>query len=319
MASIFDTLLAPFSTSAQDAAAQAQQQGLQNAYNQYSGLNQQAIQNLQNYYGLAAGNINQFYPQAQAAISGAVPQQVQALQQGFTGALTPQQQQQAIASQGTTQLLAALGLGPSGAAGMQQTLAATPGYQFAVDQATNAVNRNQAAQGALNSGATNVDLSNYITGLASQNANNYISQLAPFLGMGQNVANNISGLYAGLGSGLSNIYGQQGQLLANLLTGQGGALAGLNTNLGSGVSNALQNQGAAAYGTQAGIGNAQANAALAPLQAGNNLWGLIGNVAKLGTGGGGTLGGNAVNSLFGSFGGGAGGATGGISALPGFG
>jgi len=43
MASIFDTLLAPFSTSAQDAAAQAQQQGLQNAYNQYSGLNQQAI------------------------------------------------------------------------------------------------------------------------------------------------------------------------------------------------------------------------------------------------------------------------------------
>jgi len=373
MASFFDSLLAPFTGSAQEQAAQAQQQGLQNAYSQYSGLNQQALQNLQNYYGQgqnylgnlygqatgainqlypqATGAINQLYPQAAGALAQFLPQAQQTLAANYMQGLAPVQQNIGTAQTGTNQLLNMLGLGPQGAAGAQSALAQTPGYQFALDQGTQNVLRNQAATGQLASGATNVDLTNYAQGLANQTYQNAVNNLQPFLGYGTtNAANALQG-YGQLGQGLSNIFGQAGTGLAGLLTGQANALTPILTgqgnqlaglygqqgqlgtqglqNLGQGVAGLLGNQASAAYGTQAGIGNAQANAALAPLQAGNNMWNLAGNIAKMamglpptgniggggtgtgtgtGTGGGGTLGGNflsglgsGASSLFGSF------------------
>jgi hypothetical protein len=283
MADFFSSLLAPFSTSAQDAAAQAQQQALQNAYSLYSGLNQSGLNFLQNAYGAGIGDINQYFPQAQ-----------QALQTNYTAGLAPVQQNVANAQAGIQQLFNALGIGPQGNAGMLATLQATPGYQFALDQGNQNVLRNQAATGQLTSGGTNADLLKFGQGLAEQTYNNYISQLQPFLGYGTSAAGQALQGYGNLGTGL-----------ANSLQGQGTGLSGLNTALGQNVLGALQNQGAAAYGTQAGIGNAQANAALAPLMAGQNAWNLLGNIAKLGvgaaTGGaagaGGTLGGNFLSGL----------------------
>lgn len=130
---------------------------------------------------------------------------------------------------------------PTGTSGnIQATLANLPGYQFALNQGSQNVLRNQSATGQLNSGATNVDLTNYGQGLASQNYNNYVSQLQPFLGSSNANAAGISGLYSGLGNAL-------------------------NSN--------LTNQGNAALSANTAIGNAQAQADYANLAASGGLWG----------------------------------------------
>ena len=75
-----------------------------------------------------------------------------------------------------TQIQSLLGLGgdPTSA---QATLAATPGYQFALNQSQNAVNANAYAAGLGNSGAALKSLQQNANGLASQNYNTYVNQL----------------------------------------------------------------------------------------------------------------------------------------------
>jgi hypothetical protein len=198
-------------------------------------------------------------------------------------------------------LLAALGITPpGGAAGgggtpdIQSLLANTPGYQFQLGQGSQNVLRNQAATGQLNSGATNTDLMQYGQGLANQTYNQYIQSLLPFLQQNTATTGNVGQAYGQLGTGLANVYGQQG-----------GALASNAQNLGSGIAGLLGNQASAAYGTQAGIGNAQAQGDLANYNASKNLWNVIGGVAGLGAnlagGGAGGAAGGAAKSLFGAF------------------
>jgi hypothetical protein len=213
-----------FTNSAQNNAANAQSNGLLQGYQQLSGM-----------FG----------------------QGRDALQQNYTNALQPFQQNYQTANAGQNQLASLLGFGPQGSQGMQQTLQNMPGYQFALNQGDQNVLRNQAATGQLNSGATNVDLMKFGQGLADQNYNNYVSQLQPFLGAAGNAAQGIGGLYSGLGNALNQSY-----------TGQGNA----------------------AFGAQAGIGNAQANADLAGLQASGNLWGGLLGLGKGIFGGGGMFG-----------------------------
>jgi hypothetical protein len=170
----------------------------------------------------------------------------------ITAGLQPTLQNVQSGQAGINQYLAALGIAPPGggaAPDMSQVFAATPGYQFARDQGLEAVLRNAAKSGSLASGNTNQDLINYASGLASQNYNNYLQGLQPLIGLGQSSAQN--------------------------------ALQGY-TNLGTGLSNIDIGQANAAYGNLVGQGNAQANADLAPLQAGANIWGALGGAAKLG-------------------------------------
>jgi hypothetical protein len=130
--------------------------------------------------------------------------------------------------------------GGGGANSMQQTLQNLPGYQFALDQGSQNILRNQAATGQLNSGATNLDLMNYGQGLANQNYFNYANQLLPFMNTANTAASGIGGLQSGLGNQLNNSF---------------------------------MTQGNAAFGTQAGIGNAQAQADLAGLTQSGNIIG----------------------------------------------
>jgi hypothetical protein len=163
-------------------------------------------------------------------------------------------------------------LGLNGARGnetAEQALQATPGYQFQQQQGTAAVDAAAAKSGMLNSGNQALALQKQGQGLASQNYNNYVSQLQPYLQASNAAAGGIAGVDTGLG---------------NAVAGQDNTLANLN------------------YSAQTGIGNANANAALAPLTAGANIFNLIGSLGKIGTPGGGTVGGN----IFGSFGGGGG-------------
>ena len=156
------------------------------------------------------------------------------------------QQNVSNANTGTQQLLAMLGLGPGGSQGAQDALQNTPGYQFQLQQGAQNVLRNQAQAGQTNSGATDLALQQQGQGLANQTYNQAIQNLQPFLGYGTQAA------------------GQQ--------------LAGFGA-LGSGINQNVTTQGNAAYGAQTGIGNANANAALAPYQASGNLWNLVGNLA----------------------------------------
>lgn len=137
--------------------------------------------------------------------------------------------------------------GANGAAGTQQAIQnfqASPGYQFSVDQAMQNILRGQEATGQAASGATNMDINQQVQGLANQQWQNYIQNLSPFLNTSNAAA-------------------------------QGNAAA---TMQGAGLTN--QNnltQANAAYGTQAGIGNANAAANLAGLNASANMWNLAGS------------------------------------------
>lgn len=188
----------------------------------------------------AANDIARGYTQGYNQLSGLYGQGQNALQTNYAqalGALAPVQNTNIA---GQNQLASLLGFGPQGQAGIQSTLENLPGYQFALNQGTQNTMRNQAALGQLNSGAADTALANYTQGLASQNYNNYVSQLQPFLGAANTGAAN---------------------------------QAGVSTGLGNQLNASLMQQGNAAYGTQAGIANAQAQADLAGLTQSGNIWG----------------------------------------------
>jgi hypothetical protein len=182
-----------FSDSDAQNAAQAQT----NAIN--TGLNQ-----LNSYYGQGANTLNQNY----------------------TGALNTLQGQQGTNNAGQTQLGNLLGLnGQAGDQSAQNTLQNLPGYQFALQQGSQNVLRNQAATGQLNSGATLNALQQQGQGQASQNYNNYVSQLQPYLSNANSNAANIAGTQSGLGNQLSTLYQGQGNAALSGNTAIGNAQA----------------------------------------------------------------------------------------------
>lgn len=167
----------------------------------------------------------------------------QNLIQTYQAALSPFNANYAAVAPGQNQLGNLLGLnGANGSATAQNTLQNLPGYQFALNQGAQNVLRNQSATGQLNSGATNVDLQNQGQGVASQNYFNYANQLQPYLGAANNAATGVAGVNTGLGNQLNQNFNTLGQI---------------------------------AYGTEAGIGNAQAQADYANLAASGALWGGI--------------------------------------------
>jgi hypothetical protein len=190
----------------------------------------------------------------QTAATGDVNTGLQNLQTSYAAGLAPLTQNYATTSAGTNQLANLLGFGPQGGAGMQQTMENLPGYQFALGQGTQNVQRTNAAQGFGGGGSSgNVDkaIADYTAGLASQNYNNYASQLQPFLTAGVNTGGQIGTLEGALG----------------------------NQQLGAGTTKANID-----YGTNVGIGNAQASSDLAGLNASANIWGALMGGGKLASG-----------------------------------
>jgi hypothetical protein len=126
-----------------------------------------------------------------------------------------------------------------------------PGYQFAVQQGTQAINRQAAAAGSLYTPNTLDAVGQYVTGTASQNYNNYISQLLQTAGLstaantsltGANLqtGGNISQLQQNSGnaqaSGQAAVGSQIGSLVKGLF-GSGANGSGLGANIASGVGN----------------------------------------------------------------------------------
>lgn len=124
----------------------------------------------------------------------------------------------------------------------------SPGYDFTVNQALDNVQRRAASTGQLASGGTNIDMANQVGALADKQWQSYVGNLQPYLG-------------------------------------QQTAAAGGNANVNvaqAGTQNANRTNAAnMAYGTQVGIGNANANADLAANTASANAIGGIMNAGKM--------------------------------------
>ncbi len=118
--------------------------------------------------------------------------------------------------QGINMLAAALGLrGPGGTAAAQRAFRVGPGYQFALDQGLQGVDRGASAKGLLGSGNAAMALNDYAQGVANQEYGNWLNRLT------------------GLGS--------QGLQAAGGQTGRQGRLADINMWGAGGIANAYQN------------------------------------------------------------------------------
>jgi Chaperone of endosialidase len=185
-----------------------------------------------------------------SAATGNINSGIGAINTGYSAALQPFLQNYGAASAGQTQLGNVLGLnGQSGNQSALNALRNTPGYQFQQQSQDATVNAQAAASGMNASGNQLLALNKVNQGLADSTYNQYVSQLQPFLGASNAAA-----------GGIANV--NTGQ--ANATAGQYDTLAGLN------------------YGTQTGIGNANANADLAGLTQSQNILGAGMNIAKLG-------------------------------------
>lgn len=171
----------------------------------------------------------------------------EALTTNYTDALQPYQQIYDKSQGGADAYGDATGAnGPEGLARAKQNFQAGPGYQFQMDQGIDALSRAGVARGQA-TGNTLRDAQEFGSNLASTEYGNYVNRLQPFL------------------SGAS---------------GAASGIAGVKTGLGSGLNQSFQGQGQGAYKTQAGIGEADADAAMADYNASANLWNFGLNAAK---------------------------------------
>jgi hypothetical protein len=124
----------------------------------------------------------------------------------------------------------ALGLnGASGNAAATQAYQTSPGYNFQLQQGTQALDRSAAGAGLFGSGNAATALTQYGQGLANQDYGNWLARLQ---GLGA------QGLTAASGQ-----TGRQGSL-ANIDTGLGNALAGIDINSANSIVNAYNNANA---------------------------------------------------------------------------
>lgn len=121
-----------------------------------------------------------------------------------------------------------LGIGGQGSAGIESTLANTPGYQFAKTQGLDATKNAASASGMALSGNTLQALDTFSTGLADSTYQNAVGNAQNAVTIGQNAA-------AGTGAGIM----QTGQGVAGALTAQGNTLAGIDANTAAGITKAV--------------------------------------------------------------------------------
>lgn len=145
----------------------------------------------------------------------------------------------------------ALGLnGAEGAARARSAYFDSPGYNAQLQVGLDAIDRGAAARGTLSSGGTLAAEQKYGNDLASQSWSNYLNALGGFGGQALGASSGLSNIYSGLGSGLDQSYRAQGQ---------------------------------GAYNAALGIGDAQAEGAMADYKASQNMWDSIFKAANIAT------------------------------------
>jgi len=187
----------------QVAGPAAQMYGQQNAAEAVSKANTAAIGNQTNYLG----NIGKIYDPYISAGKGAV------------GALGKAE-------------------GINGGAPDYSGFEHMPGYQFAIDQGTQAIRRQAAASGSAYTPNTGAAIGQYVTGTAMQDYNTYIDQLQRTAGMGETASNQLGNITYNTGANTSQLMANTGQAEAGKYTGMGqsagGALGGYLPGYGGG-------------------------------------------------------------------------------------
>ncbi|WP_425909035.1 hypothetical protein [Nitrobacter sp. TKz-YC02] len=166
-------------------------------------------------------------------------------------------------------------LGTNGSAGNARATGAFqagPGYEFALDQGLNALNRRRAAGGMLDSGNADLDAIKFGTGLADQTYGDWLSRLG----------------------GLVNP-----ELSAT--SGAAVGTAGSFNDLASLAQNNAMNKVGLANQATAGQTSANSLEAQGEASSAKNLLGLGAGLLSLGTGGGATIGGTLLSGLGGMF------------------
>src|SRR5262245_39310004 len=186
--------------------------------------------------------------------------------------------------------LDALGMrGPEGVSRAQGAFTTSPGYNFALDQGLEAINRSRNISGQLAGGNTSRQAQQFGQGLAQQEYSNFLNRLQPYAGLqsqllGQQgqLLSGLGGIYSGTGQFGANFLGGQGQALANLYggfapqlsglgTGLGTQLSGLSTGATKGISDILTGIGQQAAGYQYGGGQNLSNLTQALTQFGAQM------------------------------------------------
>lgn len=173
----------------------------------------------------------------------------------------------------------ALGLrGTEGTQRAQGAFQTGPGYQFALDQGMQALNRRRAAGGMLNTGNADADAMQFGMGLANQEYNNWLSRLGGLDTQAASYGLNVAGQRAGLQGGLANLASQYGlnqvqygsnpraQMALQNAQQQGQLLNDYNTNRTNLYTGAMQ-AGDAVKGQQQQMWGAAAQAGLTALGA----------------------------------------------------
>jgi hypothetical protein len=143
--------------------------------------------------------------------------------------------QQAL-GQGAQSTLAST-LGTGGGPANYSNFLNMPGYQFAVQQGTQAINRQAAAQGNAYTPNEAQAVGQYVTGTASQDYNTYVSQLEQAAGLGQQANQALTTAQYNTGTNISQLEANTGQAQANGYLGETGAAStGLSGLLGSGAN-----------------------------------------------------------------------------------
>ena len=159
-----------------------------------------------------------------------------------------------------------------------------PGYDFRLEQGNDNILANAAATGSLASGRTMKALQSYGQNYASNEYQNFINRyyqsLEPDYALtriGQAAANNQAANEMSAGSNIATLYQRQGATdaaaqggLANIYSGLGTALSGIAMNRGEIVGQNFMNQGDIAARSSLG----QANAWTGAIQNGLNAYGM---------------------------------------------
>lgn len=153
----------------------------------------------------------------------------------------------------------------------------TPGYQFALQQGTRAINSQAAASGSAFTPNTLAAVGNYVQGAASTNYNNYINQLLQTQGQGITAQQGIVGSNTGLAEAGVNSNLSTGSSIAQLQGAQGAAN-------GTGAANQTNVIGTAlgALGGAGGISSLLTNLLGGNSPGGANASGVSGALGGLG-------------------------------------
>lgn len=108
----------------------------------------------------------------------------------------------------------------------------SPGYQFQLSEGQRALQNSQAARGNLLSGGAVKEGLQYSQGLASQDYNNYINQLAGLTNIGQNAATGSANTAIGSGTQIANNMQNAGNIQAQGALNQGNIYGNLFNQIG---------------------------------------------------------------------------------------